>query len=152
MKIIVEKEIANKIRKAVQKAGFNEIKGACFAAKLDNDIFEIEDVYISPKIGSFSFSNLVISFKYRLFENRYFKKHNYEYEKHNYIGDWHSHPLFELIPSTYDKEEVVDELKKSNAHFLIQIIVKIVNNELEMKCYYYNLSTIACPCEIEIEA
>lgn len=151
MKIIIKKEIAEKIKKAVKKAGINEIKGACFAAKKDYEIFEIEDIYISPRIGTFSFSNLVVSLKYKLFENKYFRKHNYEYEKHNYIGDWHSHPSFELIPSSYDKEEVIDELKKSNALFLIQIIVKVIDEELKMKCYYYDSNTIACPCEISIE-
>lgn len=150
MKIIVKNEVANKIKKVVKKAGKNEIKGACFAAKIDDNVFEIEDVYIS-KIGSFSFSNLVISFKYRMFENKYFKKHNYDYERHNYIGDWHSHPSFELVPSSYDKEEVIDELSKSNAHFLIQIIVKVSDDNLQMKCYYYNLNTIASPCEIVIK-
>lgn len=150
MKIIVKKEVADKIKKAVKKAGKKEIKGACFAEKIDDNIFEIEDVYIS-KIGSFSFSNLVVSFKYRMFENKYFKKHSNDYEKHNYIGDWHSHPSFELVPSSYDKKEVIDELSKSNAHFLIQIIVKISNENLQMKCYHYNLNTIATPCEIIIE-
>lgn len=151
MRIIVKKEIANKIKNAVKKAGVNEIKGACFAEKLDDDVFEIEDAYISPKIGSYAFSNLIISFKYKMFENKYFKKHNYEYEKHNYIGDWHSHPSFELIPSSFDKREVLDELSKSNAHFLIQLIVKICCEELQMKCYYYNANIIAAQCEITIK-
>lgn len=147
MKILIKKEVANKIKNAVIKAGKNEIKGACYAAQKECNVFEIEDVYISPKIGTFSFSNLVVSFKYKKFEKQYFKKHNYEYEKHNYIGDWHSHPSFELIPSLYDKKEAIDELKKSNAYFLVQLIVKVIDDELQMKCYYYNSNTIAELCE-----
>lgn len=151
MKIVIKKEVTSKIYETVQLAGINEIKGSCYAFHKDNDLFEIEETYISQQKGTFSFSNLIINCKYNLFEKRYYKKHRNNFKEHNYIGDWHSHPSFKLKPSNYDIEEVNSELINSNANFLIQIIVKIVNNELIGKCYYYNRNSVFEECILEIE-
>ena len=136
MRIIVPKEIANKLFSALKKAEDREIKGACFARFVEDDVYEIEEVYISHKIGSNFFSNLVIDYRYKRFEKAYYKKNNYDFEKHNYIGDWHSHPLFDCIPSNYDINELEEELEKSNANFLVQLIVKISFQKLIGRCFF----------------
>ena len=148
MKIIIQNDVKTKLYEALTKAGINEIKGACFAYNSSPNVFEIEEVYISPVQGTFAFSNLIINYKYKKFERDYFKRHNYDYEKHNYIGDWHSHPSFDCIPSQYDIKEVLDELSKSNANFLIQLILKIENGKLIGNCYYYNSKEKTIKCEL----
>lgn len=152
MKIIVQKEIVNKFYKILKKANHNEIKGACFAKFIESGIYEIEEIYISPRIGSKFFSNLIINNKYKKFEKQYYNKHSFDYKVHNYIGDWHSHPLFDCIPSNYDINELEEELQKSNANFLIQLIIKIENNCLIGRCYYISkLSKTFCECELELK-
>ena len=138
MKVFVPKEISNKIFLAVKKSGLNEIKGALFAEKKDDNCFQIEDVYIGNEIGTTVFSRLTVNARYKTFKRKYFKKHNKDYINHNYIGDWHSHPLFKCVPSDYDKKELIDELKNSNALFLIQVILKIENERLCGNCFYCN--------------
>ena len=114
-----------------------------FAKKLDEETFEIEEVYFEPNIGSFAFVKLYNNTAYKKFCKKYFDKYDGEYHIHNYIGDWHSHPLFSCNPSLYDIEEVEEDLKKSNAKFLIQIILKDQNNKLVGNAFYYNESISA---------
>lgn len=151
MKIIVPKEIANKIFIAMNKAGIKETKGALFARFISRNCYEIEDVFISKVKGTNVFSNLIVNYSYRKFEKQYFKNHNYDYRNHNYIGDWHSHPLFECNPSNYDVDEAFDELNNSNANFLIQLIVKINNHMLVGNCFLYKRGNIKEKCELAIE-
>ena len=150
MKIIVPKEITNKILKAVLKGGTRETKGALFAKYVSFNCYEIEDVYISKVKGTNVFSNLIVNFSYRKFEKQYYKKHDMDYENHNYIGDWHSHPLFACNPSGYDVGEAFDELNNSNANFLIQLIVKACNDKLVGNCFVYKRDGTKQKCELII--
>lgn len=151
MKIIVPKEISERIYKQVDKNGVNETKGALFAEQTGNEEFLIEDVYMSKTKGNTVFSNLINNCAYKRFEKKYFKKHSFDYEKHNYIGDWHSHPLYECVPSNFDKKELMEELSKSNAIFLIQVILKIENKQLIGKCYFCNKNSTYKECTLIIE-
>lgn len=151
MKIIIREEIADRILNQVRKYSPNETKGALFAHKIDDNTFEIEDVYFEKRIGSFVFVSLENSLRYKKFQKEYDRKHHYDYRNHNYIGDWHSHPSFALFPSGYDSNEVVDELKESNANFLIQIIVQEKENKLIGNCFLYNSSVTAKQIELEIQ-
>jgi len=151
MKIIVPKNIVDSIFGAVEKAGVCEIKGALYAKYISSNCYEIEDVFISKNAGTSFFSNLIIGFSYHRFEKNYFKKHNNDFKNHNYIGDWHSHPSFECIPSEYDVKEAFDELRNSNANFLIQLIVKNDGGKLIGNCFLYNDNESHEKCSLVIE-
>lgn len=150
MKIIVPKEIANKILSTILEAGSIETKGALFARYVSLDCYEIEDVYISKVKGTNFFSNLIINHSYRKFEKQYYKRVKYDYKNHNYIGDWHSHPLFECSPSSYDISEAFDELNNSNANFLIQLILKSEAGALKGNCFLYKRDGIKEKCDLLI--
>lgn len=150
MRIIVPKEVTNKILPTILEAGSLETKGALFARYVSLDCYEIEDVYISKIKGTNFFSNLIINHSYRKFEKRYYKKFKYDYENHNYIGDWHSHPLFECNPSSYDISEAFDELNNSNANFLIQLILKSEDGVLKGNCFLYKRGGVKEKCDLVI--
>lgn len=151
MKIIIPKKLTKKIFNQVKKCRLNETKGALFACKISDEIFEVDDVYIEKKIGSFAFVELVNNEKYQVYQKCYHEKNGYDYVNHNYIGDWHSHPSFELYPSSFDMAEVKKDLKKSNAKFLVQIIVKISNEKLTGNAFYYDRRVTAKQIELIIE-
>lgn len=151
MKIIIPKKITTKIYNQVVKHSPNETKGALFAEKLDNTTFKIDDVYFESKVGNIAFVELINNNKYKKYQKNYHKQNNYDYTNHNYIGDWHSHPMFELFPSNFDQQEVIRDLEKSNAKFLIQIIVKVINNKLIGNAFYYDRYLTAKKIELFIE-
>ncbi|HHX70090.1 MAG TPA: hypothetical protein GX708_18830 [Gallicola sp.] len=135
----------------MKKYSPNETKGALFAKRIDDETFEIEKVYFEPNVGSFAFVKLYNNRTYKKFCKNYFDKHVGEYHIHNYLGDWHSHPSFSCTPSSYDVKEVEEDLKKSNAKFLVQIILKDQNNKLVGNAFYYNENISAKKIDLIIQ-
>ncbi len=152
MKIIIPQKITKIIYNQVKKHSPNETKGALFARRINDELFEIDAVYLEKKIGSFAFVVLENNSKYKEFQKKYNKTHHFDFKNHNYIGDWHSHPSFELIPSGYDIKEVQNDLEKSNANFLIQIIVKVSNDRLIGNAFLYDNNKSAEKIELIIES
>jgi len=138
MKIFVPQKITNAIQETIRKTQPKEIKGAFYAKQNNDESFSIDGLFVSEYIGTNFFCKLLIDKRYRDFEKRYFKERNYEYKKYNYIGDWHSHPEFACIPSLYDINEANDDLKKSNANFVVQFIFKLEDGVLIGSAFLFN--------------
>lgn len=130
MKIIVPKEISNKLIEVIVQHNPYEIKGSFYAEQIKENFFIIDDVYVSEISGNRFFSNLIVNARYKKFERDYYSKKNFIYTKYNYIGDWHSHPSYECIPSDYDRKEIRKEFRNSNANFLVQFIFKVIDEKL----------------------
>lgn len=137
MKIILPEKIIKQISDAVIKNYPNETKGALFAKRISDELYEIEETYVEPKRGKRFFVKLFANYQYKKFQDDYHKKYKNDYLNHNYIGDWHSHPKLECKPSSYDISEGFDDLNKSNANFLIQLIVDVVSEKLIGNCFIY---------------
>ena len=137
MEIIIPKKISLKLKKQISKYSPLETKGALFAEDLGNDTFRIDEVYLEPKPGTTTFVKLFINQEYVSFQKNYHKLRKNNFSKFNFIGDWHSHPLFECFPSSYDIREVEEDIKKSNAIFLVQLILKVIKGKLIGNAFYY---------------
>ena len=58
---------------------------------------------------------------------KFFEKTNHDYTRFNYLGEWHSHPSFDSIPSRNDifsMFEIIND-REVNANFVVLIIVKL---------------------------
>lgn len=61
--------------------------------------------------------------KLRLF----FYRTDHDYQRFNYLGEWHSHPLFEPIPSATDDMAMLQIVQDDSvgANFAVLLIVKL---------------------------
>lgn len=61
--------------------------------------------------------------KLRLF----FERTDNDYRRFNYLGEWHSHPLFEPIPSKMDDMSMFEIVQDASvgANFAVLLIVKL---------------------------
>jgi proteasome lid subunit RPN8/RPN11 len=150
LEIIIPKKISLILIKQISKHSPLETKGALFAEDLGNDTFKIDEVYLEPKPGTTTFVKLYINQEYLSFQKNYHKFRKNNFSKYNYIGDWHSHPLFECLPSSYDVSEVEEDIKKSNAIFLVQIILKVLKGRLVGNAFYYTRETSAKKVKLSI--
>lgn len=126
IKVILPKRIENKMLTELKKAGSREIGGVLMGEHIEENIYRIYDITVQSQGGSWiSFvRHLSISMKSAL--NRFFQKTNFEYSKYNYLGEWHSHPSFNLSPSSRDIQTMVEIVNDKNvgANFAILLIVK----------------------------
>jgi hypothetical protein len=70
----------------------------------------------------------------------FFVRVNHDYVRFNYLGEWHSHPSFELEPSGKDDlsiREIVED-REVGANFVVLLMVKLAeNSELLTRAYTY---------------
>jgi hypothetical protein len=70
---------------------------------------------------------------------RFFSRTKHNYTRFNYLGEWHSHPSFELFPSVIDDRtmfEIVND-PAVGAHFAVSIIVKLIDAKLQARAFVY---------------
>lgn len=127
IKVILPKEIEQKLGMELIKAGDREIGGILLGEHIEDNTFRINDLTVQTKGGSWiSFVRLLPkSLKNSI--HHFFCKTNYQYSKYNYLGQWHSHPSFKLSPSSRDIQTMLDIVNDRNvgANFAILLIVKL---------------------------
>jgi hypothetical protein len=60
----------------------------------------------------------------------FFQRTDHDYLRFNYLGEWHSHPLFEPMPSAMDDMSMLEIVqdKSVGANFAVLLIVKLEPN------------------------
>lgn len=98
--------------------------------------FRVVDLTIQTKGGTVSrFIRAVAGFARKLTE--FFNSTDHHYTEYNYLGEWHSHPLFALQPSTDDLQtmrDIVDD-PEVGANFVVLMIVKLVNEKVVARAW-----------------
>ncbi len=126
MKIVVPIVIQHRIISALEKAGNHEIGGIIMGEHVGTDEFRICDLTIQTRGGTLlSFIRLVSSAVTAL--KKFFEKTNQDYTRFNYLGEWHSHPSFDTVPSRNDvhsMSEIIND-REVSANFVVLIIVKL---------------------------
>lgn len=126
MKIFIPSNIKEQLIAALKNAGNREIGGILMGKYIGFDEFNVEEITIEPKFGTFA--SFVRALPHALVSlNKFFKKTKYNYTHFNYMGEWHSHPSFIPTPSFKDISTMMDSIndKKVGANFLILIILKL---------------------------
>ncbi len=133
MKIIVPFHLQQALVEALQKAGSKEIGGIMMGEHYDIDEFYITDVTIQTEKGTVASFVRLMSQTVSSLKN-FFKITKKNYTRFNYIGEWHSHPSFNPVPSAKDiksMSEIIGDIRVG-ANFVVLLIVKLNNrNSLE---------------------
>lgn len=127
MRLILPEHITCEITDELRKAGTREVGGILMGQHLFDGVFQVEEVTVQRTSGSFSrFVRLVQYILTPL--NRFFARTDHNYVRYNYIGEWHSHPLFALRPSSRDVEtmQALVEDPEVGANFAVLLIVKLI--------------------------
>ena len=108
------------------KAGRREIGGVLVGEHLAEATFRVADFSVQRSGGSVScFVRQPV--KHRRFLKRFFKRTGRDFERFNYLGEWHSHPCFEAVPSSTDLSQMqaIVEDETNAAHFALLLIVRM---------------------------
>jgi proteasome lid subunit RPN8/RPN11 len=123
--LILPPQITERIQTGLLNAGRREIGGVLMAEHVNHNEFEVREITIH-KLGAFAFFVRAIEDAMGQIA-LFFQKTNRDYVRFNYIGEWHSHPSFEAVPSGKDDEsmrEIVQDTKVG-AHFVVLLVVKL---------------------------
>ena len=126
MQIHLPEDIAQKLVKALRKAGSREIGGVLMGEYLSPGVYRVDELTIQMQGGtSASFMRLPLSLLHPL--QAFFQKRNNQFTRFNYLGEWHSHPLYSTKPSSTDCKTMQDLVSDSEigANFAVLLIVKL---------------------------
>lgn len=125
MQLILPDAVASKIVKALASAKHQEIGGVVVGEHLEDETFRITDVSIQTAYGTRTrFERDPVY--HADFLAKFFERTGEEYTRFNYLGEWHSHPSFEPIPSRDDvttMQSIVDD-PAVGVNFAVLLIVR----------------------------
>lgn len=89
------------LREALRHAGTREIGGQIYGEQLAPSDFLATELTVQRQRGSFA-RFIVDLMQATRDAMRFFERTRHQYMRYNYIGEWHSHPSFEILPSSTD--------------------------------------------------
>lgn len=101
MRLILPNDQMEIVRAALRSGGKKEIGGQIFGEQLAPSEFRATELTFQKRPGTFArfMVDLVQAARDAV---RFFDRTRHLYTRFNYIGEWHSHPSFEVNPSGTD--------------------------------------------------
>ena len=132
----IEQEAYDEIHHALEKFGDNEIGGILIGYKKADNHFAIAEATIADDTNSFNLA----SFIREPFKSMKVLFKSFRAKNHNYIGEWHSHPNFNLYPSAYDVKTMKGILSDPGygVNFALLIITKLTNGRPNMAGFLFH--------------
>ena len=124
--VLLPPDIQARLVEGLHKAGDREIGGILMGEQVEPGLFRVVDITAQARAGSVSrFVRAVAEALRGLGE--FFRRSHHDYRRFNYLGEWHSHPLFEPIPSTQDHSTMIDLVTdpEVGANFAVLVILKL---------------------------
>jgi proteasome lid subunit RPN8/RPN11 len=126
MHLVLTQPVLQRLRNELRRARRCEIGGLLLGEHLGGETFRLVDVTIQRSGGS------AVHFVRDPALNReqledFFRRTGVDYTRFNYLGEWHSHPSFEPLPSRQDIETMQSIVEDAavGVNFLVLLIVRL---------------------------
>lgn len=123
--LVLPNNISSEIERALIRANRREIGGLLMAEHVGPNRFVVREITVN-RIGTFA------SFVRRMQDVwskfcQFFDQTKHDYTRFNYIGEWHSHPSFEPVPSGTDHRSMFEIITDESVggHFVVLMVVKL---------------------------
>src|SRR5690606_1513044 len=101
MRLLLTVPIALRLRRELRRAGRREIGGLLMGEHLYDDVFRIADITVQ-RSGGAKTCFVRQPHEHQAELNSFFERTGANYSRFNYLGEWHSHPSFDPLPSETD--------------------------------------------------
>ena len=130
MQLILPLPKAKRLQRELKRAGAQEIGGLLMGEHVQDEVFRIADVSIQ-RSGGTNVCFIRHPEKHRHDLDAFFARTEKDYERFNYLGEWHSHPSFEPLPSNTDiaTMQSISEDPTVGAHFVVLMIVRLSDEQ-----------------------
>ncbi len=121
-------ELVQVLLTSLRRAGRHEIGGILMAEHISQNEFKVCEITVHRRGTIASFVRRIEDAIGKL--HLFFQRTDRDYRRFNYLGEWHSHPLFEPMPSTTDDMSMLEIVQDETvgAHFAVLLIVKLEPN------------------------
>jgi len=125
MKLLLTQHVINRLKRKL-RGRINEMGGVMVGEHIASDTFRIVDISVQRRGGTFAHFERNPD-HHKAFLADFFAKTGNDYKRFNYLGEWHSHPAFEPLPSGKDFATMHDlvEDPQTGVNFAVLIIAKL---------------------------
>ncbi|RJP53432.1 MAG: hypothetical protein C4583_04605 [Anaerolineaceae bacterium] len=128
LNLVLPPDLIQVILASLREAGQREIGGILMAEHVGQNEFKVCEITVHRRGAIASFVRLIEDAVGKL--RQFFQRTDHDYKRFNYLGEWHSHPLFEPMPSNTDDISMLEIVqdKSVGANFAVLLIVKLDTN------------------------
>lgn len=153
MKLLLPLKILQRLRRELRDAGRREIGGLLMGEHVEGTTFRIVDMSVQRRGGSAGhFVRDPVA--HDDFLRDFFERTGHAYERYNYLGEWHSHPSFEVLPSVVDiraMERIIAD-PTCGVNFLVLLIVRLERwRTIELSATAFRAGDRPMPVSVEVE-
>jgi integrative and conjugative element protein (TIGR02256 family) len=128
MRLLLTEPILKRLRRELRRARSREIGGLLMGEHVCDDVFRVVDISVQRTGGSVaSFVRDPASHDAQL--KSFFARTKGHFTRFNYLGEWHSHPMFDPVPSETDchsMQSIIDN-PDVGANFVVLLVVKLAS-------------------------
>jgi proteasome lid subunit RPN8/RPN11 len=123
--LVLPSDITNQIERALVRSGRYEVGGVLMAEHVGPNEFVVREITVHRR-GAFALFWRKMEEAMTALQ-RFFARTEQDYTRFNYIGEWHSHPSFDPLPSSRDHESMYEIVSDAivGANFVVLVIVKL---------------------------
>jgi integrative and conjugative element protein (TIGR02256 family) len=152
MKLLLPQRVIKRLKRKL-RGRINEIGGVMVGEHVSDDTFRIVDISVQRHGGT------VAHFvrdpaHHKAFLADFFTKSGNDYKRFNYIGEWHSHPAFEPMPSGPDFATMYDIVEDQNVgvNFVVLIIARLRSwNWLELSATLFRAGVVPESVDVRVD-
>lgn len=152
MKVILPHEVVKRLTAELKRAGVREIGGVLVGEHVGDETFRIADLSVQRSGGSATHFVRDVDHS-SIFLKEFFARTGHEYGRFNYLGEWHSHPSFEPLPSAKDLTAMRDIVEDPNVgtNFAVLLILTLAKRSaIHLSATAFRAH--ALPLSVEVEA
>jgi hypothetical protein len=152
VRIRVAHDQLEKLLVALRGAGRREAGGQLYGEQLAPSHFKVNELTVQEQLGTRAHFTVNIPSALRD-ATTYFERTGHNYQRFNYIGEWHSHPSFDVSPSDEDRTTMLDLVRDTEfkGTFAVLMIVRLDRSALSCGAWVFDAQRGMLPVTLEIE-
>jgi len=130
MQLFLAPRIIKRLRRELRRAGRQEIGGLLMGEHLRDEMFRVVDISVQ-RLGGSQACFVRNPENHQVQLQRFFTRSGENYSRFNYLGEWHSHPTFDAIPSPTDVQTMQSIVSDPavGVNFLTLLVVKLSSGQ-----------------------
>lgn len=152
MRLLLPTKIAKRLRRKL-RGRIREIGGVIVGEHVALDAFRVVDISFQSRGGTVGHF-VRDPAHHKKFLDDFFSRTDREYTRFNYLGEWHSHPLFQPLPSGEDIHAMYDLVGDPavGVNFLVLLIARLRGwRVLEISATLFQTGIQPEPISVEVE-
>jgi integrative and conjugative element protein (TIGR02256 family) len=158
MQLVLTAPVLKRLERELRRAGRKEIGGLLMGEHVGDALFRIVELSVQRSGGTHAcFIRRPEDHKAQL--DKFFAQTGNDYARYNYLGEWHSHPSFEPLPSDTDIRTMQSMIEDPDVgvNFLVLMVCRLESGggrglRLAATAFRAGTSPLAVPTSVEAKA